>query len=180
MPDVDHPELASTLAKTRAGLIDPELEMTSALTVWGRTIQGRRLYVVLTQVSALIGETEDDDGDGVIQDWEQAWPFEQLGCGVWDFDAETPVDPAAMTAWVGAEPVQLVDAPGLISGGTWSVYKKMPGTGEVHMGFIPEAGRDEIGFSGVSITMSSAPKEREARAAPPPLDEADGGERDAE
>ncbi len=160
--DDDHPELATTMATARAGMVDPEIKMTGEVSVWGRTIETRRLYVVLTRISAVLSETEDSDGDGVIQEWEQENIFEQVGCGLWDFDASAPIDLAAMTAWAGSEPVQVVDAPGLVWGGTWNVYDKLPGTGEIHMGFIPEdSPTAATAFSGASISMSSAPLDTE-------------------
>lgn len=162
--DDDDPRLAAAMARARAEALDPELEMTVDYSVWGRTRDGRRLYVVLNRVDALIGETRDSDGDGILQDWERANPWVQLGCGLWDFEATGPIDHAVMNAWVGAEPVQFIDAPGEISGGTWNVYEMMPGTAEVHMGFIPEGGGMGMapGYSGLSITMSSAlPEEAE-------------------
>jgi hypothetical protein len=155
--DDDHPRLAVAMARARAEAVDPELRMTVDFSVWGRTRDGRRLHVVLNRVDAVIGQTRDVDGDGVIQSWERAHRFVRLGCGLWDFEATGPIDHAAMDAWAGAGPVQFIDAPGQIAGGTWNV----PGTGEVHMGFVPEGGGMEIapGYSGLSITMSSAPLE---------------------
>ena len=156
--DDDHPRLAAAMVVARANGSDPELQMTTDYSVWGRTRDGLRLHVVLSRVDAVIGETEDSHGDGVIQEWERANPWIQVGCGLWDFEATGPVDHAAMNAWVGAEPVQVIDAPGQIAGGTWNVHHMMPGTGEVHMGYIPEGGGMQIapGFAGLSITMSSA------------------------
>ncbi len=156
--DDDHPRLAAAMARARAEADDPELNMTLDFSVWGRTRDGQRLHVVLNRVHAMIGETKDSDGDGVIQSWERAHSWDQLGCGLWDFEATGPIDHAVMNAWVGAEPVQFIDEPGQISGGTWNVYEMMPGTGEVHMGFVPEGGGMGIapGFAGLSITMTSA------------------------
>lgn len=153
--DDDHPELDATMARVRAEADDPEYPMEMAYSAWRREMGGRRLYVVLSRVDATIGRTEDSDGDGVIQEWEKATDFSMLGCGVWDFDATAPVDPALMTAWAGAEPVQVVDQPGVISGGTWNVHEALPGSAEVHMGFMPEG--SVWPMSGVSITMSSVP-----------------------
>lgn len=168
--DDDHPQLAAAMAIARERGEDAELQMTTDYSVWGRTRDGLRLHVVLSRMDAVIGETEDSDGDGVLQDWEKARPWVMLGCGLWDFEATGQIDHAAMNAWVGAGPVQVIDAPGQISGGTWNVFEIMPGTAEVHMGFIPPGGGMGIapGFWGLSITMSSAlpedPEEAESRA----------------
>jgi hypothetical protein len=155
--DDDDPRLAAAMAVARAHGSDPDLQMTTDYSVWGRTRDGRRLYVVLSRVDAVIGETRDSDGDGVIQPRERASPWTQLGCGLWDFEATDQIDPAVMSAWVGAGPVQVIEAPGRIVGGTWNVHDMLPGTAEVHMGFIPVGGGMEIapGYSGLSITMSS-------------------------
>ncbi|MFN3669732.1 MAG: hypothetical protein ACK4VY_10520 [Brevundimonas sp.] len=157
VPDNDHPRLAAAMARARAEAEDPGLDMTLDFSVWGRTRDGLRLHVVLNRVHAMIGETEDSDGDGVIQSWERAYSWDTVGCGLWDFEATGLIDLAAMNAWVGAEPVQFIDAPGQISGGTWNVHHMMPGAGEVHMGYVPEGGGMGIapGFAGLSITMSS-------------------------
>ncbi|MDP3802137.1 hypothetical protein [Brevundimonas sp.] len=164
--DDDHPRLAAAMARARAEVDDPELEMTLDFSVWGRTRDGLRLHLVLNRVHAMIGDTEDSDGDGVIQSWERALSWDTLGCGLWDFEATGPIDNAVMNAWVGAGPVQFIDAPGQISGGTWNVHHMMPGTGEVHMGFVHEGGGMGIapGFAGLSITMSSALPEEPAEA----------------
>ena len=168
--DDDHPQLAAAMAVARERGEDAEMQMTTDYSVWGRTRDGLRLHVVLSRMDAVIGETEDSDGDGVLQDWEKARPWIMLGCGLWDFEATGQIDHAAMNAWVGAGPVQVIDAPGQISGGTWNVFEIMPGTAEVHMGFIPPGGGMGIapGFWGLSITMSSAlpedPEEAESRA----------------
>ena len=161
MADDDHPRLAAAMARARAEAVDPELEMRVDFSVWGRTRDGVRLHVVLNRVDAMIGETRDSDGDGAIQSWERAHQWTRLGCGLWDFEATGPIENAVMNAWVGAEPVQFIDEPGQITGGTWNVHEMMPGTGEVHMGFVPEGGGMGIapGFAGLSITMSSTPPE---------------------
>lgn len=162
--DNDHPELAATMRRAREEAMDPELEMTVDFTVWLKAVGGRRLYVVLNRADAILREEADDDGDGEIQDWEKENRFSLLGCGLWDFDATTPIDPAAMTAWVGAAPVQVFDLPDDIVGGTWNVFDMLPGTAEVHIGYIPEGSEmfGRTGFSGVSITMSTVPVPVEA------------------
>jgi hypothetical protein len=165
--ETDHPELAATQAKARAEIESEDTpEMTLDLAIWGKTVEGRRFYVIASRMDALIGETEDDDGDGVIEDHEKAMEFDQIGCGLWDFDATAPIAPGAMTAWTASLPVQSFDQPGLIIGGTWNVFDMMPGTGEVHVGFIPDGSPfvERTGFSGVSITMSSATLDDEPAA----------------
>lgn len=165
--ETDHPELAATQARVRAELAGddmPEMKMDQA--IWAKSVQGRRFHVVTSRLDAVIGETRDDDGDGVIQDGEKAAAFIMLGCGLWDFDATAPVAPGAMTVWTVSLPVQSFDQPGQIIGGTWSTHDLMPGSGEVHVGFIPEGSpfAERLGFSGVSITMSSAPMDEAAAA----------------
>lgn len=157
----DHPELAASLAKARAEADDPELPMTLDAVAWRREVEGRRLYVVMNRVTAVLrAEDEDEDGDGVIQPWERRDVMTFLGCGVWDFDAAAPVHPGLMTAWTGALAVQTLDQPGVLEGGTWNVHEMMPGTGEVKLGFIPEGSplAAMTGFSGVAVTMTTAPE----------------------
>lgn len=158
--ETDHPELAATQARARAEMEDPDMpEMTLEQTLWGRTVERRRFYVVASRMDALIGETRDRDGDGVIEDHEKAMAFDQISCGLWDFDAVEPVAPGAMTVWTARLPVQSLDLPGQMIGGAWNVHDMMPGTGEVHVGFIPDGSSfvERTGFSGLSITLSSAP-----------------------
>lgn len=159
--DADHPELETTLARARAEAVDPEMDMTMTFTVWRSASPGVGRYIVLNRIDAVLGETRDLDDDGILQEWEKADDFTMLGCGLWDFDAEAPIERAVVTDWAGAEPVQHFDQPGNIVGGTWNVHERMPGTGEVHVGYIPEGSSmfAQTGFSGVSISMSSAPAE---------------------
>lgn len=165
--ETDHPELAATQAKARAEMASEDMpEMTLDQTIWGRTVEGRRFYVVASRMDALIGETKDQDEDGVIEDHEKAMEFDQVSCGLWDFDATAPIAPGAMTVWTTALPVQTFDLPGQMIGGTWNVNALLPGTGEVHVGFIPDGSPfvERTGFSGVSITMSSATLDDEPAA----------------
>lgn len=158
--ETDHPELAAVQAVVRAEMADPDMpETTLDQSIWAQTIRGRRLHVVTSRMDAMIGETRDDDGDGVIQEWERAHSFRRVDCGLWDFDAAEPVAPGAMTAWTASLPVQSFDLPGQLIGGTWNVHAIMPGTGEVHVGFIPEGSpfAARLGFTGLSITQSSVP-----------------------
>lgn len=165
--ETDHPELAATQAKARAELASDDMpEMTLDQTIWGQTVEGRRFYVIVSRMDALIGETRDRDGNGVIEDWEKATEFDQNNCGLWDFDATAPVAPGAMTVWTARLPVQNFDLPGQMIGGTWNTYDMMPGSGEVHVGFIPDGSPfvERLGFSGLSITMSSATEDDEDAA----------------
>ena len=167
--DDDHPELAASLARVRAEAADPDLPMTFDHAAWAREIEGRRLHVVVSRTSAVLrAEDHDDDGDGIIQSWERRDVLTFLGCGVWDFDATEPVHPGLMTAWVGAVAVQTVDEPGVVQGGTWNVHHMMPGTGEVRLGFVPDEGPVQAmtGFSGVAITMITAPERPERMESP--------------
>lgn len=154
-PEDDHPELAASVAMVREDAADPEYPMELTYSIWRREIEGRRLYIVLNRVHSVMGKTEDSDGDGVIQSWETASDLTLLGCGVWDFDESSPIDPARVTAWLEREPVQIIDQPGVISGGTWNVFGLIAGTGEIHVGHLPEG--TSWPFTGVSITMTSAP-----------------------
>lgn len=153
----DHAELSGTLARARAVAVDPDLQMENVFSVWGRTVDGRRYYVVLNRLTAVLAEAEDTDGDGILQEWEERDVLSLIGCGLWDFEADAAVNAEAVTAWVGAEPVQTVDLPGQIQAGTWNVHALYPGTGEIHVGFIPDGSPyvAETRFSGVSITMST-------------------------
>ena len=162
--DDDHPELAVVLAKVRAEAVvdpqeDPGLSMTSTFTVWGRDFGDARYHVILNRINSVSGRTEDEDGDGVIQEWERAWEMTMLGCGLWDFDAQAMLHPAQMTAWTATLPVASVDLPGEIEGATWNVHAMLPGSAEVKISFVPDGSPyvDTLGVSGLAITMSSVP-----------------------
>ena len=158
----DHPELAGSLR----ALTDPQTDerITMSYSLWARAVEGRRVHIVLNSASTVIGRDEDTDGDGKLAEWERASTFDIIGCGLWDFDADKPIDPAAVTAWVGAAPIQTHDDPRIV-GGTWSLAGRLEQPGELHVGFVPKGspfatpvpGRG--GFSGVSISLSSAPRE---------------------
>lgn len=157
VPEDDHPELAASAARARAALDDPAYPMEVRSSYWRRGLEGRPLYVVLSRVDMTLNSGPDDDaGLG------RSNTFALLGCGLWDFDAPGPVAEAAVTACAGAEPVQRIVSPGGLTGGTWNVHARLPGTGEIHVGWIPE-GPDaaDTGFSGVAITMTSAPERDE-------------------
>lgn len=158
----DHPELAATMAVGRRELAgDPDFQPTLSYSFWRRELEGRPIHVVLNRVDLVLqAEDEDSDGDGEIQEWEKADTLTLLGCGLWDFDAPAPVPEAAVTAWAGAEPVQRIASPGGMSGATWNVHARLPGTGEVHVGWLPEgADAARTGFTGVAISMTSAPED---------------------
>lgn len=165
--EADHPELAATQARARAEMSADDMpEMTLDQTLWGKTVEGRRFHVIVSRMDALIGETRDRDDNGVIEDWEKATEFDGINCGLWEFDATAPIAPGAMTVWTASLPVQSFDLPGQMIGGTWNVHAMMPGTGEVHVGFIPEGSPfvERLGFAGLSITMSSATDDAEDAA----------------
>ena len=163
VPDDDHPELAATMGKARAEAVDPELQMTATFTIWAKAWGARKFYVVLNRVHGVLREEKDDDGDGEIQEWEDRDEMTLLGCGLWDFDTTERIPPAAVDAWVGTPAVETFDLPGEMIGGTWNLYHILPGTADVKVGFIPEGSDFEArtGFSGVAITMSSAPLDAE-------------------
>lgn len=158
--DDDHPSLEQAMTRARAEAVDPDLNMTATFSTWARDFGGRRFHVVLNRVDAVIGETRDEDGDGIIEDWERARTLTFLGCGLWDFDAEAAIHPGLITAWAGGLPVASVDRPGEIEGGTWNVHAMLPGTGEVKASFIPPGSPHVAmtGFSGLAITLTSAPE----------------------
>lgn len=160
--ETDHPELASSLGTARRELLsDPEFQPAMAYSFWRRELDGRPVHVVLNRLDLVLrAEDEDLDGDGEIQSWEKADTLTFLGCGLWDFEAVSAVPDAAVTAWAGAGPVQSVVSPGGMSGGTWNVHQRLPGTGEIHVGWIPDGpDADRLGFTGVAISMTSAPEE---------------------
>ena len=159
VPDDDHPELMATMGKARAEAVDLELQMTADFTIWARAFGDRKFHVVLNRIHAVLREEKDDDGDGEIQEWEERDEMTLLGCGLWDFDTAERIPPAAVDAWVGTPAVETFDLPGEMIGGTWNLYHMLPGTADVKVGFIPEGSDFEArtGFSGVAITMSSAP-----------------------
>ncbi|MGA0545830.1 hypothetical protein ACO2Q1_11185 [Brevundimonas sp. VNH65] len=159
--ETDHPELAASVAIGRAEANDPEFPMEMEQEIWKDPGGPAGRYVIVNKVSAVIGEDEDSDGDGVLQSWEKADDLVFLGCGLWDFDATEGVHPGLMTAWTTQTAAQSIELPGQMIGGTWNVYHFMPGTADVKIGFIPDESPwvARTGFSGAMITMTSAPEE---------------------
>ena len=163
VPDDDHPELAATMGKSRAEMVQTNSDdppMVADFTVWAKSVEGRRFHVVVNRVDATLRQEADDDGDGVIQDWEKADHMTLLGCGLWDFDATERVPNAAVTAWVGQEPGMTQDQSSEMVGGVWNMFHMLPGSGDLYVGFIPEGSAfgAASGFTGVALTLSSAPE----------------------
>lgn len=157
--ETDHPELAATTAIARVEMNDPEYPMEMQQEIWKAPDGPAGQYILINRVSAVIGEDEDTDGDGVLQSWEKADNMVLLGCGLWDFEATAGVHPGLLSAWTTQLAAETIDLPGQITGGTWNVYHFMPGTADVKTGFIPDGSPwvARTGFSGAMITMTSAP-----------------------
>jgi len=161
--ETDHAELAASLALTRKSAtenLEPDERMDVSFSVWRKTWGGRPMHLVLNRTHLISGETKDEDGDGEIQSWEKAFEITLLGCGVWDFDATEPLPVDALNVWIGAEPVQVIDEPGMVSGGTWNIqHMNLGGTGEIQAGFMPEGSTHPLAvLSGTSITFTVAPE----------------------
>lgn len=136
----DHPELEAMLGRSAAlELADDE---GASLESYGKPVGSIKAYLVLTQ---LLSEQID-----------------LVGCFFYDFAAVAPLDPAAVSEWIGNMPDDTVDQPDVIVGHSWNAPESLPGTWDVYLAFLPDgsAAAEETGFSGIVLKITSVdPKE---------------------
>lgn len=80
-----------------------------------------------------------------------------LGCYVYNFDAATAPDPAAVTALVGAEPTAYqVDAD--LSSWQWNAPVKFAQVMDIYLTYVPDESqyKTQYGFSGLVLQLNTA------------------------
>jgi hypothetical protein len=138
--DGAHAELDELLAISRELELEPDV--SASLESYAKTIPGGEVFLVLTYYASP--------------------QIDLVGCYLYDFDTDTPVDADLVSDWLGTQPSETVDQPTMIVGNTWETPARLPGTWDVYLAFIPEGSPATAltGFSGVVIRISSVqPKE---------------------
>ena len=137
----DNAELDALLEVSAEGLA--EEDVPAWLAAFRKTVDGGDFYLVLTR---LAGE-----------------PFDLVGCYVYDFEADEPIERRIISDWLGQFPSDSIDEPGVITADTWDVPDRYPGTFDIYSAYLPEGGAASTftGFSGVLIKITSVdPKDK--------------------
>lgn len=147
IPDDSDPVLARMLAISRQSLRDAEVEEGYAGTaeVYGRRDGDSGPYLVTTVLAV------PDDGEG---------PIDVLGCHLYDFEAESPLDPAPIVRRFDEQPASVEDQPGIIVSQAWDI-ESLEGVWELRSTFIPDGspGVDITGFAGRVLVLTSVREE---------------------
>lgn len=131
-----HPELQAMMGIVREQLVPDDDIRLSGLDLYRKDVGAHELFLVATEISA----------DGIP-------PL--VSCYVYDFDATAGLAEAALSAWLGAEPVERTEQPGVIAAYAWQNPPNLPSV-EVRSSFIPESNRGALaaGFSGIGLSVS--------------------------
>ena len=136
-----NPELAALIGFSNAAANDIKMNNGEFdFAIYGKTIDGAPRYLVVSNALTTPGNARQSI----------------VGCYLYDFDATTSPDPAAVTALLGAEPTaQQVDAD--ISSWQWNAPASLPGTLDVYLNYVPEGSQyqTQYGFSGLVLLINS-------------------------
>lgn len=139
-----HTELATLMARSVAESQDPELQATFDYAAYAKDIEGQPHHLVVATTSAVISDPAD--------------PWVQTGCYLYNFDATTPLDPAAVTALIGNPISGTQEAEGVVSH-VWGPPCPMPMTGDTYLSFVadgaPMAAEMSLPFSGIALNFST-------------------------
>ena len=137
------PMLSRMLALSRQSLRDAEREegYTGSAAVYGRLDGATGPYLVTTALNI------PDDGEGAI---------DVLGCYLYDFDADAPLDADLVSARFDEAPAEVEDQEGIIVSHVWRI-EQLAGVWELRSTFIPAGspGVDVTGFSGRVLILTS-------------------------
>ena len=142
--DTADPMLADLMAASREALADAESEdgTTGSVAVFARPLAGFETFLVTTELDMPSGT-----------DWE----VDLLGCYLYDFTADLPLDPDRITQHFGEGPAETQGQDGIIIAQVWNL-EKIEGVWELRSTFIPEGSPASsiTGFSGrvLSVTTS--------------------------
>ncbi|HZY67215.1 MAG TPA: hypothetical protein VFE52_01425 [Devosia sp.] len=140
----DHPELLSVMARADEEMgADDELGTEYAVSLFGRNIEGTRHHLTVTYLSSVVGEGEPS--------------FAQVGCNLYNFDAEEPVDPAPVSALLQTAISHSIDREGLF-GYVWGPPCPMPRTFDTYLSYLAADTPAALatGFSGVTLNFSTS------------------------
>lgn len=122
------PELEAVMSLARAA--DPELVSRSTFGAYAKHIGDRQTFLVLSQVPTAQGLAN--------------------GCYLYDF-GEAQLDRSGIIeSWIGAQPNETVDYPGLVQQLKWIGPQSIPSMATVRVALIAEGGSvaEQSGFSG--------------------------------
>lgn len=152
-PDAN-PELAALIGFSNAAANDIKMNNGEFdFAIYSKAVDGATRYLVLSNALTAPGNARQSI----------------VGCYLYDFDANTAPDPAAVAALLGATPTaQQVDAD--ISSWQWNQPAALPGTLDVYLNYVPEGSQyqSQYGFSGLVLLINSA------TSSPSPLPGAEG------
>jgi hypothetical protein len=109
--------------------------------VYEKSVDGAMRYLILSDALVSYGPRRENI----------------LGCYIYDFDAATPPDPAAVTALVGAEPTAYqVDED--VSSWQWNAPVKFAQVMDIYLTYVPEESqyKTQYGFSGLVLLLNTA------------------------
>lgn len=139
-----HPELDVMMGKAEAGANDPELfDVSFVYEIFSKPIEDVPHYLLVSRLSAAI----EAGGD----------PYTDIGCYLYNFEAEAAIDPEPVTALTGNE-IAHSQIDMHINAWVWGPPCLMPRTGDTYLTFIPEVSqfKQETGFSGMVLKFSTS------------------------
>jgi hypothetical protein len=137
------PMLAAVMEASRDALSDARVEEGAggSVAAFGRMLDGAEAYLVATTFDASTdSETEID----------------LLGCYLYDFVADGPLDASRITEHFDEQPAEDEDQPGVIVAQVWNI-QRLAGVWELRSTFIPEGGPAAAitGFSGRVLSVTT-------------------------
>lgn len=141
-----HPELDAMMAISEREAAAPDLDATFEYTLYSKPIEGDDHYLVVSRMSAIVGEPDDPLN-----------PWVYIGCYLYNLDAAGPIDPEPVTALIG-KPVANSHSDETLVGYTWGPGCAMPRTGDTYLTYVPEGGEyaAQAGFSGLVLKFETS------------------------
>jgi hypothetical protein len=136
--DDQHPELATLLEKSRAGMVDPEYpDWHGILAPYAKDVDGRPHHLIVLHFIA----------PGTAN---------YVGCYLYDFDALDVIDPRLVTAFTGNPIAREIKQDGITSY-LWGPPKGLLGTGDVYLTHITDGSPmvATTGFSGLVMKFDT-------------------------
>jgi hypothetical protein len=140
----DHDELAVIMKRAGEEMgVEDDAGLEYDTTLYAKDVAGTRHHLTVSFLSSVITEGEP--------------PFVQVGCNLYNFDAEDPIDPAPISALLDAPISHSIDREGLY-GHVWGPPCSMPRTFDTYLGYYAADTPAALatGFDGVSLTFSTS------------------------
>ncbi|MCB1500725.1 MAG: hypothetical protein KDK07_13205 [Bauldia sp.] len=137
------PMLAAVMEASRDALASARDEegYDGAVAAFGQTLGGADAYLVATEFDMPAGSEPEID---------------LLGCYLYDFAADGPLDASRITARFDVPPAEIENQPGIIVAEVWNI-ETLPGVWELRSTFIPADGPAAAitGFSGRVLSVTA-------------------------